>query len=608
MNNEYNENHFYELVAKIQPLSQNECQAELEKIRPKVDQQETRNIKPKIASFQEASVEIHNIETTLSDNIIISDKVNELNEKSSKIFQFFSKNEETLNKIQELKVKRDFSRSLGIFSSIPSEILKEVKDHNYLLATKYLLSMMKFFSDPKYNCQYFNSVKQQFSEEYISELNSYVEYDMFIHTDENKSIQQSIQAVGFQISLKYLNVADLNNPTVQIDNNLRTNSIMLILKSYFNSWTNSLFTEESSEISNHFLKAGKTLLLIDNEIQNYILKLPYFNLTEKSQNQDYNDTLKKEIIIYSKKFYLSIYKKYVDFSNFNGFFYTKTGLFDANQISSFKEQYNATKIINETWGKLVSNPMNMSSIVLLNGILDLKEKCQMSEINTENIYELLCKFFNLTLLNRDIQTKKNVLDFSFLKKIFQNYHTNFIFDPSKEKKFKTTFITFIQFNLLFRSTPATQEISDIISNNFFTQIVSALSNLIITNSMKGASVQMTFTQIEMILKNVYNDSPENTQTKTNKTFIDLMENNIRKSNFNLYSVLNMIIFQTLSGITNHYLWEILDAPKLEKIKCQELVVAEWYLSFLKKDIKAAPNMIKPYINLLSCRLIKNPHV
>ena len=157
--------------------------------------------------------------------------------------------------------------------------------------------MMKFFSDPKYNCQYFNSVKQQFSEEYISELNSYVEYDMFIHTDENKSIQQSIQAVGFQISLKYLNVADLNNPTVQIDNNLRTNSIMLILKSYFNSWTNSLFTEESSEISNHFLKAGKTLLLIDNEIQNYILKLPYFNLTEKSQNQDYNDNLKKEIII-----------------------------------------------------------------------------------------------------------------------------------------------------------------------------------------------------------------------------------------------------------------------------------------------------------------------
>lgn len=601
---ENNENHFYELVKKIQPLPQNLKQAELAALSSQVDRQKTQNVKPKIVSFQKASSEIHEMQDTLSKKSEINDNIEQLNEKAPNIYQFFNSNAELFNKMQESKLKRDFCRSLGLLCSLPNEIMKEVKNHNYQLATKYLISMMKFLSNKKYDVPVLNSVKQQFTPQYILELRSNVESDMFLHTNEDKFIHQSIQAVAFQISILYFDIAEINNPSATNDNESKRSSILEVLSTYFCSWTNSLLSNDTSEIFKCYVSSGKTLFIINSDIQKFIIELPYLNLAEKNQLQSFNNKLKNDINSISKKFYLSIYNKYVNFSQFDGLFYTKRKIFNINYITAFDEQSSSTKVIQESWGKLVPKAMSAGCIVLLNCILDLKEECQLlNDDNSGNIFELLKKFCCVMILLRKAKEGNNLPDFKFLKTSFQKFHTHFMLSSFEGEKIKTAFITFINFCLLFQTIPETIEVGEVIYSNFQTRIVSVLANYIINSSLRNASLTETFMNIDILLREVYNNN-ENTQAKKEKTFIDQMQISIQESSFNIYSILNLIVFQALNGITNYYIWEILDVRQFDKIKDQLNMIAEWYLKFMKKDIKASQNIIKPYISMLDSRVIK----
>lgn len=592
-----NANLFYELVGKINPLPQDLRQAEIAALSSKIDRKETENIMPEIAAFQDASSEIQKISQSLSKKSEIEEKIKELNEKTPKVSQFFQSNEKLFDEMNELKMKKDFCKSLSLFTTIPNEILIEVQNKNYQLATRYLISMMSFLLNPKYDFPLINSIKQQFSNDYISKLLPQVEFDMYLRIDDQQVVQQSVLALGFYISFLYFNIAELNNPSPSNDDETIKKSILEVLNTYFTSWTSTLLTEKAEEIFDKYMKAGETLSLIDSVFQDYILKFPFLNLPENNQ-RDNKKIKPNDIFSLLRKYCLTIYTKYVNFSHFNGYFYEKRPTFTIEIITQFDVQSKFNKTNRDRWGKLVPRVMSISNLILLNGILDLMDKCKNKDLDSVNIFDLLRIFDKLSALFKDIEKRKDFPDFNFLKKLFENYHSNFAFYPFNEQALKLQLRTFVHFCLLFKDHQSTVEISEIIYRNFSVRIVSALTDKIINSSLNSVSLDEHLSAIEIILKNVYIDSADSMQTKEYKTFFDDMQAEIRKSKFNLRSILDLFFYQVLNGITDSYRLGFYNDPQLDRIEGQQMKVAEWYLDFLKIDRNKAKKIIEPYSILL----------
>lgn len=591
MNNQKDKQEFYKQISRISSLPEDQRQQELKEIADS-NNEDANNLRTGINAFKDAQSNVSDIRDTLRKKDEIIQKIKETDDKSQDIYRFYDSNQQTISKISEFKLKRDFCNSIQRLCSVPNEILKEVKNKEYQLATKYLISMMKIISNPKYNSQILNVVKQQFTEKFINDLYSIAGCNMLILLNNEDSIHKSVQALGFQITCYYYNIAELNNPTAKNDIESKRSSITDTLSTYF-SYHYNFLTRKTSEVVKQFISAGQTLQLIDNDIQNVILKFPYFDSPGDEQIQEDNNKIKNDIISLSKEYYLKTYKKFVNFSQLDGIFYTKRNIFQISNYINFAEQSKQTKTIQSCWGQLIPNAVNMSSIILISGIIDLYHDCKAAkEINAT----FLQRFDKLYSLVQNIKnTKEQKLpDITFLGKIFQTYHSCFCFDPTSEK-FINTFITFVQFSMLLKFN---DRVYNLFYGNFSSRITSALGNYMTNSVVKGLDIP--FIRIEEILNDVYFDESQNSENPNNNvSFYDAIHERIERSEANKGSIVNRIAFQALNGITSHFLCEPLDAITINNgIKEKEIAILKWSLRLRKKNEGLAKDLVAPYIKLL----------
>lgn len=591
MNNQKDKHEFYKQIRRISSLPEDQRQQELKEIADS-NNEDANNLRTGINAFKDAQSNVSDIRDTLRKKDEIIQKIKETDDKSQDIYRFYDSNQQTISKISEFKLKRDFCNSIQRLCSVPNEILKEVKNKEYQLATKYLISMMKIISNPKYNSQILNVVKQQFTEKFIHDLYSISGCNMLILLNNEDSIHKSVQALGFQITCYYYNIAELNNPTAKNDIESKRSSITDTLSTYF-SYHYNFLTRKTSEVVKQFISAGQTLQLIDNDIQNVILKFPYFDSPGDEQIQEDNNKIKNDIISLSKEYYLKTYKKFVNFSQLDGIFYTKRNIFQISNYINFAEQSKQTKTIQSCWGQLIPNAVNMSSIILISGIIDLYHACKTEkEINAT----FLQRFDKLYSLVQNIKnTKEQKLpDITFLGKIFQTYHSCFCFDPTSEK-FINTFITFVQFSMLLKFN---DRVYNLFYGNFSSRITSALGNYMANSVVKGLDIP--FIRIEEILNDVYFDESQNSENPNNNvSFYNAMHERIERSEANKGSIVNRIAFQALNGITSHFLCEPLDAITINNgIKENEISILKWSLRLRKKNEGLARDLVAPYIKLL----------
>lgn len=591
MNNQKDKQEFYKQISRISSLPEDQRQQELKEIADS-NNEDANNLRTGINAFKDAQSNVSDIRDTLRKKDEIIQKIKETDDKSQDIYRFYDSNQQTISKISEFKLKRDFCNSIQRLCSVPNEILKEVKNKEYQLATKYLISMMKIISNPKYNSQILNVVKQQFTEKFINDLYSIAGCNMLILLNNEDSIHKSVQALGFQITCYYYNIAELNNPTAKNDIESKRSSITNTLSTYF-SYHYNFLTRKTSEVVKQFISAGQTLQLIDNDIQNVILKFPYFDSPGDEQIQEDNNKIKNDIISLSKEYYLKTYKKFVNFSQLDGIFYTKRNIFQISNYINFAEQSKQTKTIQSCWGQLIPNAVNMSSIILISGIIDLYHDCKAAkEINAT----FLQRFDKLYSLVQNIKnTKEQKLpDITFLGKIFQTYHSCFCFDPTSEK-FINTFITFVQFSMLLKFN---DRVYNLFYGNFSSRITSALGNYMTNSVVKGLDIP--FIRIEEILNDVYFDESQNSENPNNNvSFYDAIHERIERSEANKGSIVNRIAFQALNGITSHFLCEPLDAITINNgIKEKEIAILKWSLRLRKKNEGLAKDLVAPYIKLL----------